>query len=393
MTAKRVYFFAGSEYVRFDRAINSVPVGYPLDTARWWGGLPGSIDAAFYRGRGRAYFFSGSQYYRYAVLRNAVDTGYPKPIAGNWPGMTEAGFDSGIGAAVNWGNGKVYFFKGNQYLRYDLPSDKVDADYPKPIAGNWPGVAGTGFENGLDAAINYGNGKVYFFRDTQYLRLDLVSKAVDAGYPKPIAGNWPGVYTSGISAALEWPYAELAPGGFRVPTGRSGCTLVGAGGGNNQGGEQFRMELDYHEPAHPATCAVGEYRQYVRGSFVTAGVLRTHQLTTGPAGAAINMLPTPAAGAAADNFLEDGVPSVRMGGTGDFSYGHRLESRGIATDVFQPDRMEGCQYRGFDFPSITGPPGIAYSISLDFRGDAVDVATSGEVLQTNNWSVNCSGTT
>ena len=392
MTAKRVYFFSGAEYVRFDSSINNVPVVYPLDIIRWWGGLPANINAAFYRGKGRAYFFSGNQYYRYTVLRNAVDAGYPKPIAGNWPGMSDIGFDSGLDAAVNWGNGKVYFFKVNQYCRYDLPSDKVDTGYPKPIAGNWPGISGTIFTSGIDAAINYGNNKVYFFKDDCYGRLDLTSKALDAGYPKLIAGNWPGVYTTGIDAALEWPYAELAPGGFNVPTARSGCQLVAAGGGNNQGGEQFLMNLDYHEPAHPVTCAVGEYRQYVRGTFITNGILRTHQLTTGPGGAAVNMLPAPAAGAAVDNFLEDGVPSVRMGGTGDFSYGHRLESRGVATDVFQPDRLEGCQYRGFDFPSVTGPPGITYNISLDFRGDAIDVATSGEVLQTNNWSVNCPGT-
>ena len=391
MTAKRVFFFSGTEYVRFDSAINNVPSGYPKDIVAFWGGVPANVSAAFYRGKGRAYFFAGDQYYRYVELNNAVDPGYPKPIAGNWPGLSEAGFGADIDAAVNWGNGKVYFFKGNQYLRYDLASDKADPDYPKPITGNWPGLAG-GFETGIDAAVNYGNGKVYFFKGDKYVRIDLNSKSVDAGYPKDISGNWPGVYTSGISAALEWPYAEVAPGGFNVPTARSGCQLVSAGPGLNRGGEQFNMNVDFHEPAHPVTCAVGEYRQYVRGTFVTNGITRTHQLTTGPAGAAVNMLPTPAAGAANDNFLEDGVPSSRMGGTGDFSYGHRIDARGVATDVYLPDRMEGCQYRGFDFPSVTGPSGITFSIQLDFRGDAIDRATGDEVLQTANWSVNCSGT-
>jgi hypothetical protein len=391
MTAKRVYFFNGSQYVRFDSSINNVPSGYPRDIVTMWGGLPANISAAFYRGKGRAYFFAGNQYYRYIVLRNAVDAGYPKPIAGNWPGMSDAGFDSDLDAAVNWGNGKVYFFKGGSYLRYDLPSDKVDAGYPKPIAGNWGGVSGTGFENGIDAAVNYGNGKAYFFKGQQYLRLDLGSKSVDTGYPKKIAGNWPGIYSSGMDAALEWPYAELAAGGFNVPTSRSGCQQVPFGGGNNRGGEQFLMNLDFQETNHPVTCAVGEYRQYVRGTFITNGIVRTHQLTTGPAGAAVNMLPAPSGGGAG-NFLEDGVPSSRMGGTGDFSYGHRIDTRGVATDVYQPDRMEGCQYRGFDFPSVTGPPGITYSIALDFQGDAIDVANGSDVLQSTNWSVNCSGT-
>ena len=392
MTAKRVYFFSGTQYVRFDSAINNVPSGYPRDIVAMWGGLPGGISAAFYRGKGRAYFFAGNQYYRYTVVRNAVDAGYPKPIAGNWPGMSDIGFDSGLDAAVNWGNGKVYFFKGNQYCRYDLPSDKVDSGYPKPIAGNWPGVSGTGFENGLDAAINYGNNKVYFFRGDKYLRLDLVNKSVDAGYPKAIAGNWPGIYASGIDAALEWPYAELAAGGFNVPTGNSGCKVVAAGAGRRKAGEEFRMELDFQEPAHPVTCAVGEYRQFVRGAFVVNGTTLSHGLPSSTGGPPVTMLPTPAPGAASDNFQEDGL--VTPPATANVFYGHRVDTAGNSdtTDQFLPDRMEGCQYRGNDFPGVASSIGATFNVALDFRGDAVDRATGDEVLQTNNWSVNCTGT-
>ena len=81
MTAKRVYFFSGAEYVRFD---------HPLD-----GVLP---------------------------------LVYPRGIAGAWPGLT-----SPIDAAVNWGNGKVYFFSGSQYWRWDTRLDAADPFYPRPI--------------------------------------------------------------------------------------------------------------------------------------------------------------------------------------------------------------------------------------------------------------------
>ncbi len=37
-------------------------------------------------------------------------------------------------------NDKAYFFKGNRYIRYDLAGDRMDAGYPLPIAGSWPGV-------------------------------------------------------------------------------------------------------------------------------------------------------------------------------------------------------------------------------------------------------------
>ena len=63
-------------------------------------------------------------------------TGYPYSIAKGWDGL----WSKGIDAAINWGNGKVYFFKGNQYMRYDIASNKFDPGYPRRIENAWPGV-------------------------------------------------------------------------------------------------------------------------------------------------------------------------------------------------------------------------------------------------------------
>ncbi|WP_420705737.1 hemopexin repeat-containing protein [Streptomyces sp. NRRL F-5630] len=30
-----------------------------------------------------------------------------------------------------------YFFKDDQYVRYDLDADRADSGYPKAIKGNW----------------------------------------------------------------------------------------------------------------------------------------------------------------------------------------------------------------------------------------------------------------
>jgi hypothetical protein len=42
------------------------------------------------------------------------------------------------------GNGKAYFFKGNEYVRFDITTDKADPGYPKPIDSNhgmdYPGL-------------------------------------------------------------------------------------------------------------------------------------------------------------------------------------------------------------------------------------------------------------
>jgi hypothetical protein len=394
--AKRVYFFNGPEYQRYDAVLPGVLPVYPLSIATWWAGLfTTDIDAAINWGNGNVYFFSGSQYCQFNVLSNAVTAGYPMDIGTNWPGTAGTGFDTGIDAAVNWGNGMSYLFKGDQYLRYLNVDDKVDAGYPKPIAGNWPGISGTGFESDIDAAINYGNGYVYWFKGDEYVKIKLSDKKLEPGYPKPVAGNWPGV-TTPISAAVEWPYAELAAGGFNVPNNRA---LPGAQPSPTataptrmRDGEQFTMDLDFVSVPFPAACAVGEYRQYVRGRFVINGATIGHDLAPVDGfsgGTPQPMLPRPAAGSATEDFTEDGLQE-RTVDQHNLRYGYR-QGWPFATDVFLPDRQTGCQYRGQDFPGLRGLPGDTYTIDLDFRGQAIDRATSDEVLQTVDWNVNISG--
>jgi len=181
----------------------------PWQGARW-PGMPEDfykgIDAALMReDNGKIYFFKGSQYVRFSNVANGVDAGYPKPIAGNFAGMPAA-FNSGIDAAF-WreSNGKVYFFKGNQYVRFSNIADGMDAGYPKPIAGNWPGMP-SDFNDGVDAVLQRkDNHAIYMFKGDQYVRFSNVEAGVDAGYPKPIEGNWKGLpdkFNAGINAAL-----------------------------------------------------------------------------------------------------------------------------------------------------------------------------------------------
>lgn len=95
--------------------------------------------------------------------------------------------------------GKVYFFYDDRYSRYDVNADAVDAGYPKPITGNWNGA----FDKDIDAAVLRPAGDyVYLFRGAEYVKVDLVNNAPVAGYPRLIADYWPGVFTSDIGAAL-----------------------------------------------------------------------------------------------------------------------------------------------------------------------------------------------
>jgi hypothetical protein len=213
----KVFFFSNGSYLRYDRGDDRVDDGYPLAVAGNWprlaeSGFGSGIDAAMNWGNGKAYLFRGGQYLRYDLAADRVDDGYPMPIAGQWPGVAEAGFDSGIEAAVNWGNGKAFFFRGDKYVRYDIASDRADNGYPMPIAGQWPGMMEAGFDSSIDAAINWGNGKAYFFRGGQYLRYDIADDRVDPGYPLAIAGQWEGITESGFAGGVR-AVLDGTPGG------------------------------------------------------------------------------------------------------------------------------------------------------------------------------------
>jgi matrix metalloproteinase-14 (membrane-inserted) len=205
------YFFKGGQYVRYDLAADKVIDGAKPLTARNWSNWPAEwnsgINGAVDFGNGSVYFFKGAQYLRYSIPDQHVDDGYPRPIAGNWPGFPAA-WAAGFDAVINWGNGKLYFFKGGQYLRYDVAHDKVDDNYPRPLnAETWPHWPAA-WNSGVNAAVNWGNGKVYFFKGDRYLRYDIAADTVDQDYPRPIAGNWPGLIEAlsrGIDAAIAAP--------------------------------------------------------------------------------------------------------------------------------------------------------------------------------------------
>lgn len=183
-----------------DRGVDD---GYPLSIAGNWSDWPSdftSIDAGVFSSNGKGYFFKGDQYIRYTPNKG-VDDGYPRSITKNW-GTWPTDFTN-IDAALYWPNGKLYFFKGGHYIRY-TPGIGIDDNYPKTIADNW-----TGWPDDftyIDAAVFWPNGKGYFFKGDQYLRYT-PDVGVDDGYPRPIRGpwaNWPADFTS-IDAAVFWP--------------------------------------------------------------------------------------------------------------------------------------------------------------------------------------------
>ncbi len=201
----KAFFFNGDKYTRYDIAKGAPDPGYPksIDAQTWPGLWTSGIDAALKWSSDTAYFFKGNQYIRYRIKPDVVIDkshpfpGFPKTIdEKSWPGLWGA---SGIDASVEWGpsggalgilTNKAYIFNGNEYVRYSVLTGKAETTHKVVTAQSWNGLCA----NGIDGAVNWGNGKVYLFKGNYYFRFDVKKDKVDPGYPQPVnSSTWPGL--------------------------------------------------------------------------------------------------------------------------------------------------------------------------------------------------------
>ena len=201
------YFFKGDGYLRYNIATDFVDVG-PVEISKFWTHLPAefqsNLDAVVNWGNGKAYFFKGDGYLRYNIATDFVDVG-PVEISKHWTHLP-AEFQSNLDAVVNWGNGKAYFFKGDGYLRYNIATDFVDVG-PVEISKFWTHLPAE-FQSNLDAVVNWGNGKAYFFKGDGYLRYNIATDFVDVG-PVEISKFWthlPAEFQADIGAVVNWTF-------------------------------------------------------------------------------------------------------------------------------------------------------------------------------------------
>jgi hypothetical protein len=121
------------------------------------------------------------------------------------------------------------------------------------------------------------------------------------------------------------------------------------------------------------TCAPGEYRQEIKGTFTLNGSVVTFPLCSN------TLHPT--------TYQED--CDDRSGTT--LRYGYR--SIVFQTSKFEPNQATGCRFRGKDAPGGQGlPSGTTLALDLGFRGKLVDTGRSNAVLATAEWTVRGSDT-
>jgi hypothetical protein len=127
----------------------------------------------------------------YDIATDKAEPG-PRYIGKFWHGLWPEGIDAGC----LWNNGKAYFFRGSEYVRYDVAADRVDPGYPKTIASGWPGV----WPDGIDGVALWPDGTAYFFKGDQHIHYDVAKDHACPGYPKNNSERWPGLgMVSGIA--------------------------------------------------------------------------------------------------------------------------------------------------------------------------------------------------
>ncbi|EDN69444.1 Membrane attack complex component/perforin/complement C9 [Beggiatoa sp. PS] len=154
----------------------------------------------------RVYFIRGKECTCYHLETHK--TGESKLITDVWPSLLEIyGFDmvdtmlKGTHIKSCEGNlltNKLFLFKGSRYVRLDMKTKQIDEGYPKLIAKEWPGVT---FDK-IDATLSADSESLYFFRGNQYIRYNLAENKADPDYPKLIKEKWDGITFDRIDAAI-----------------------------------------------------------------------------------------------------------------------------------------------------------------------------------------------
>jgi hypothetical protein len=183
------YIFKGSKYYRTTLG-SGVDSGYPKSLSDHWDSWIENCNAAVRRIHGRKeryYFFKGSKYLRW-TRGEGVDSGYPREISSTF---NDSFINDGIDAALNIDNSRVLFFRGGNYIVWRWPQPG-DPGFPGGSGTRQTGPRSIGdvfdseFDDGIDGAMNRGDGKAYLYKGDRYLRFT-VGSGVDSGYPKTLS--------------------------------------------------------------------------------------------------------------------------------------------------------------------------------------------------------------
>ncbi|XP_060761799.1 matrix metalloproteinase-28 isoform X1 [Neoarius graeffei] len=131
----------------------------PVPLKQRWPQLPFAIEAAAFSPLdGKLYFFSGKHIWRYSGT--VLDLGFPRK-------SSECGMPRHPDCAFFYAPlGHMVVFKGSRYFVLNLETLRSEPYYPRDLA-DWKGVP-----RGANGAVTRADGRLYFFREQQYWRFD-----------------------------------------------------------------------------------------------------------------------------------------------------------------------------------------------------------------------------
>ncbi|MFI6956427.1 hemopexin repeat-containing protein [Nocardia sp. NPDC050408] len=194
-------------------------VGAPKKISSGWPGLGGTNFVTDITGtnvpgnNADVFLFKGDQALRYDTRADRITWG-PKKISHSWTGLGNTDFAAGVDAGTlkPGSSSEVFLFRGANYVRYYIPDEKIMSG-PRTISGGWPGLQGTGFAAGnFDAATARpgSSSDVYLFKGDQYVRYNVSTEKIAAG-PRKISDGWPGLRDT-IFAVGGFSGATVVPG-------------------------------------------------------------------------------------------------------------------------------------------------------------------------------------
>ena len=175
------------------------------------GVLPFYIDGAMTWHDGRTYFFKENNYWRYNDAEGKCDSGYPKLMKEGWGGM-QGPIDTVFQGTVKNSPG-TYFFKGKSYYQYQKDGQLSD---PKPIE-DWGGLNGP-----IGGVFSWRNGATYAFEKDKDFYYRMESGRFSNSYPISKWGGMTGPidtvfrYKGDTYFFKEWKYYKLEDKGDKL---------------------------------------------------------------------------------------------------------------------------------------------------------------------------------
>lgn len=160
------------------------------------------------------YFFKTEQYIRWDVETETLAAGYPKNISEGWPGLQEHFPGVPLCGAIHvpgWDNRIFFFFRGqDKAASWDVAADCVDPELT-PISLLLPTTLVQGGPFAPIYVDRIESQSVYVFRGDEYTRFT-VTEGVrpskdDDGYPRKIGQGWTGGLTVAprCGVCVNWP--------------------------------------------------------------------------------------------------------------------------------------------------------------------------------------------